>query len=271
MGFETSVVIRRPLEEVAAYLTGSPSCGRCPTPYGSPSGGASRRPAVAPGSRSRTTRSRVASSSWSNLSRSGWAGDSSTATLLGFARSSKARRSPRPRPPAERPLATRGHAQAEEGRGPCADRPILAYVTSVHQWPEWRRDVVGGRALTKGDLRRSAGAGSRRSGRSSTLDLAGPSGATSRPSRQPSTRWRHRWERPRLAPGRQSDWRRSDAGPLRDGTWRAPSASVDAHERTSLAPGGLDWFPRFKGARPTLFDKRGAIPRSAENRHRTAA
>lgn len=36
------------------------------------------------------------------------------------------------------------------------DRPVqdvFAYVTSLDQWPEWRRDVVGGRVLTEGDLR----------------------------------------------------------------------------------------------------------------------
>jgi hypothetical protein len=36
------------------------------------------------------------------------------------------------------------------------DRPaqeVFAYFTSLDQWPEWRRDVVGGRVLTEGDLR----------------------------------------------------------------------------------------------------------------------
>lgn len=56
------------------------------------------------------------------------------------------------------------------------DRPVqdvFAYVTSLHQWPEWRRDVVGGRVLTEGDLR----AGSRAQGlakvlgRSITIDV----------------------------------------------------------------------------------------------------
>lgn len=35
------------------------------------------------------------------------------------------------------------------------DRPVqdvFAYVTSLDTWPEWRRDVVGGRLLTDGDL-----------------------------------------------------------------------------------------------------------------------
>lgn len=63
-------------------------------------------------------------------------------------------------------------AEAAGGTGPAAragarrtkrvearvwiDRPVqdvFAYVTSVDQWPEWRRDVVGGRVLTEGDLR----------------------------------------------------------------------------------------------------------------------
>lgn len=30
---------------------------------------------------------------------------------------------------------------------------VFAYITSLDQWPEWRRDVVRGRVLTEGDLR----------------------------------------------------------------------------------------------------------------------
>jgi uncharacterized membrane protein len=48
------------------------------------------------------------------------------------------------------------------------DRPVqdvFAYVTSLDQWPEWRRDVVGGRVLTEGDLR----AGSRARGLAKVL------------------------------------------------------------------------------------------------------